>query len=352
MLSKEKMKDNKRRSRVSQSEILLVGVSQRIRPVASALSTLSVPVVKTKWHERIVDEIGDKATAVILVAPLVTVDMSRAVKRIHDRHRVPLFAVIKKELPDSQIRKIYESGANAVLEWPREARIFPGLIAEMIALEQVRGKTGAPDEALSRSIEARLKLGLRRGLKIHTHEGVAFLSGMVDALWKKGKVEDIIARVPGVKGVVAHHLHVSSSGLADRVVSNKVRSVLRSTSDIDTTTISMSVRNGHVSLAGSAADRLELERMNEIISHVKGVRGIDNLATVSRLQKEKDHVIARRIRKVLALLFPREKVSVSVFGGVAVLSGRVRILTIKREVEKLAREDNAVHRVINKIEVI
>jgi osmotically-inducible protein OsmY len=128
--------------------------------------------------------------------------------------------------------------------------------------------------------------------------------------------------------------------------------VLRSTSDIDTTTISMSVRNGYVSLAGSAADRLELERINEIISHVKGVRGIDNLATVSRLQKEKDHVIARRIHKVLALLFPREKVSVSVFGGVAVLSGRVELLSIKREVENLAREDRAVRRVINKIEVI
>jgi osmotically-inducible protein OsmY len=75
--------------------------------------------------------------------------------------------------------------------------------------------------------------------------------------------------------------------------------------------------------SGSVADRLELERLNEIVSHVKGVREIDNLATVSPLQEDKDRVVARRVHNVFTLFFPLEKVSVSVFGGVAVLSGRV-----------------------------
>jgi osmotically-inducible protein OsmY len=226
-------------------------------------------------------------------------------------------------------------------------------MAEMLAFEMVRGKTKGPDNALKRSIEAHLKAigGLRRGIQIAVHDGVVSLWGTVDSLWRKAQLEDTISRIPGVLHMVTRDLRVAPSGLSDREIVRKVRSLLRIASEIDPTTLSVAVRNGIVTLAGSARDRGELERLNESIKTAKGVRGMENLVTISRSQKEKDHIVSRRINRVLSRLYPRKDVSTSVFAGVAVLSGQVDRLKAKIDIEEIVRRDRGVERVINKITI-
>jgi hypothetical protein len=73
------------------------------------------------------------------------------------------------------------------------------------------------------------------------------------------------------------------------------------------------------------------------------------LVTISIAEKEKDHMISRRVNESVSTLFPYQDVGVSCFGGIAVLSGRVDRLKTKAEVDELVREDRRVGRVINKI---
>jgi len=264
-----------------------------------------------------------------------------------------VIVVVQGEIRDSQARRVYGAGADVVVEWPKEGSLFPNLVAEMSAFQQVRGKPTDSDNALARSIEAHLKSvpGLGRKIRVQARHGVASLTGRVDSLWKKTKLEQMVSNVPGVTRVVTGSLHVSHSGLPDREIARAVRAALRDAPDVDKRTISVGVRNGRVSLAGSAADRMEVRRLDEIVRNVKGVRDVDNLVVVSLRQKEKDSVVARRSTKSVSSHFPEVDVSVSVFGGVAVLSGHVPSLRVKGWIEELVAGDRAVSRVINKLAV-
>jgi osmotically-inducible protein OsmY len=354
--ARKKKTGRSRGLQMMEPNIVLVGTSAQTRPLEKALDDLKIALVSTEWHRQISDEIGDATKAVMLIEPLPGINMAQAMREISGelgRRDVALFAVVGGRLGSPRARALYDAGATAVVEWPREAKPFPHLVAEMLAVEMVRGKASGPDDALKRSIEARLRsnTGLSRGVRIDSRRGVVSLSSLVDSLWKKRKIEDLVSRIPGVRRIVTRHLRVSPSGLADRDVAGKVRGMLRSTSGIDAATISVSVDSGAVTLAGTAADRSELEHVEEVVSSVKGVRSIENLITISRARKEKDHIVARRVQKSLAALFPRQELYVSVFGGVAVVSGRVELLKTKREVEDVVRGDGGVLRVLSKISV-
>jgi osmotically-inducible protein OsmY len=349
---RRKKKVKSRGLRQLEPNILLVGTPLQTRPIEIALADIDAATLTTEWHDQVPNELGEATAAVVLIEPLPGISMIEATKRFVG-HQAALFAITGEGLSDSRARRIYDAGATAVFEWPQEAEIFSRLVAEMLAFELVRGRATGPDNALKRTIEAHLKsvTGMGRGIRVTAREGIVSLSGSVDSLRKKAKLEDKISRIPGVKGIVTHNLHVPVSGLADREVVNRVRRVLGSASDIDATTISVAVRNGIATLAGSAVDRSELEHVKELTRTVKGVRGMENLVTISRPQKEKDNKVSRRIRTNLSRMFPLKDVSVSVFDGVAVISGQVDLLKAKSEIEEIVGEDRGVERVINKITV-
>jgi osmotically-inducible protein OsmY len=144
---------------------------------------------------------------------------------------------------------------------------------------------------------------------------------------------------------------VEPSGLSDRQIKRSIKSVFDATSSIDTSGLIVSVNNGAVLLTGTAESRAEVARIADLVTHVNGVRGIENRVVVETDRKASASSAVRRLRKIAANIAPRAKLDIQVFAGVAVLNGRVGDAQTRWRIERSLSEDDAVDRVINKIEV-
>lgn len=340
----------------SQPTVLLYGESSWNDSVEASLGSMDVLVLKAAPNVDLETHFDPTTLAVIFTAAGPKSDTSEAVSRLHDiypRSGPALFALVSRGTSADRIRELYRVGTTAVLEWPRERETFPPLLAELAAIEGVRGRATRPDLALQRSIEAHLSLdpGLKHGVRLTCRDGVVSLAGQTESLWNKIRLQEILSAVPGVRAVMVHNLWVPPTGHSDRDLSKSVRQLLQNTSAVDHTTLSFGVRNGYLTIAGTLRDRQELQRVRDMLVHMRGIRGIENLTTVSPSSKKQDHASAVRIRKALRTVFPSEQVNVAVFAGVAVLSGRVKMLSTKQKIQRRVELDRAVGRVINKVDV-
>jgi osmotically-inducible protein OsmY len=121
--------------------------------------------------------------------------------------------------------------------------------------------------------------------------------------------------------------------------------------DLGESTLAVTTDRGHVRLTGTLQDKRDLLHLESLVSHFKGVRRIESEVTISVERHRRDSRLAQRLNKAIANLYPRERISLTVVGGTVVLQGRVRLLATKRSVERFMSEDNAVERVVNKLEV-
>jgi osmotically-inducible protein OsmY len=320
------------------------------------LVDLTTEVHAVEWAPNL--DIGnpDNLAGVLFVGPVKSTGVRPAVTRLAeqlDAAEVPLFVVVPDGTEDRAVRALYRAGAAVVLTWPAEARQLGSLVAESLGTNIVRGTPDSSDQALVRSVKLRLREDnpLPPGLRISARQGVVEFSGEVDTLPRKERLLGAVARVQGVTGTVADHLVVAPSGRSDRAVSKDVRMVLHAVSSDVSETVSADVRNGYVTIAGSTADRTEMNRLIDVVANVRGVRGVRNYTTVSAEQKASDRALTRRVRRMLNDRFPRERVDATVFGSVAVLSGKVARLAIKRDLESTVLDHPAVGRVVNKVAV-
>lgn len=335
--------------------IMIAGQRRRASAVERALSQLDVAIERRAELDP--STRLPSVLAIVLVSPHGRETLASIIRRVRSMpeggERMPLFAVVDESPPDRQIRRLYREGATAVIEWPREGLILPRLLAEILAIDLVRGKNRTPDVALARALRARLRLlpWDASGVELEAVDGTVHVSGKVPSLWHKTDLEQFIAEAPGVQNVGTDDLWVAPSGLSDHHIAGAVRAVLRSTSSIDESTLSLVVRSGHVILAGTVADRRELDRIIGLLTHVSGVREIENATVVSPEQKMNDRTTFRRLSARLAATQPDLAISVAVFGSTVVLSGRVPRLSISRDIERLVRQDEAVSRIINKLQI-
>ncbi len=321
-----------------------------------ALEALRVTAWWAPWTEDAPDLVDPQTIAVLVVTPLGEVTVAQAVAALRQSKQAadtPVFAVLPDGAGDREARRIYRAGATAVLDWPWERRILPRLLAELLAVDLVRGSQRGPDGALARTLRAHLRLarGFGRLPRVQVRDGVAVLAGWVRHLWQRQKLEEIVARVPGVRSVITRDVHVEPDHRSDAAIKRSVRHILRDATDIEDSTLAIRVDQGFVTLAGSVSDRRELNRVTQLVTHVRGVRGIDRLAVVSDTQKTRDQRVATRLRNAVSQLHLDRPVTVSFFGGVAVLTGRVDRLSTRREITAVVNDDDAVHRIVNKLDI-
>lgn len=337
--------------------LLIVGDDARTLTVARSLTdSIKTRIEREKWSQALPLRLADEVLAIVLVGSLPETPMRRAVRALRDSpvgEAVALFVVVRDGTDEADIRELYRQGATAAFEWPRESSMLPRVIVEMLSTVELRGRAREPDSALARAVRARFKLmrAASRGVHVRVRDGYVFLSGRTDSLWHKPKLQSLAAEVPGVTGVVAHDLVVAPMPASDPEIRRRVLRVMRDTSDIDEATLAVRVEDGHVVLSGTVAQRSELDRVMELLGHVKGVRSIERLAVVSGKQKQRDRTVVARLRRLLAERFPQEQVEVSFFGATAVLSGRVHALVVKRLMEQTMLSDPGVARLVNKVEV-
>jgi osmotically-inducible protein OsmY len=337
--------------------LLIVGRLENVKDVISALEHLKVNIITEEAAVLALDKVDGRISAVVFVAPLPKAPLLRTVQLYRNSVQagsLPLFVIVPEKTSPARIVKLYKNGTTALFKWPREDVIFPMLLMEMLEIHVRRKKSSEIDNAFARAIRFRLKLvgsGIGEGIRVSVRSGIVFLAGSVSYLWKKQKIKDIVSNIPGVRSVFARGLVVSPPEVPDHKITKIIRSMLRATSDIEEETISVDVKDGYVILAGNVSDRKEMSRIEKIISNIKGIRDIHNLTTIAPGQKKRARAVARSLKRGISSHFPEAEVDVKVFGMAAVLYGKVSTLKVKRQIEDIVDENNAIIRIVNKIEV-
>lgn len=350
-----KARNPARVSRSDSSSLVLWGSPPRLGQVEKALRRLDLALIRATTGPPRLDA---RVLGVVIVAPPTNGEPpDRAVSALRADRRgsaAPLFVVVDNDTGDRAVRKIYAAGATAVFCWPREALILPRLVAELLGVSLVRGRAKGPRKALTRRLTAHLRLipwSTAGSRAVAKSGGEVHLSGAISTYWRKRELKRLLARIPGVTRIVGTHLNVEPSTRTDRQIAYAVRSILRSTTMVDDATVSVGVRGGTLTLAGTVSNRQELERIVEIVSNVIGVRDLENSLVIAGKAKKHDGVTARRLNGALKKWFPGDRVHVAVFARVAVISGKVRNLSRRLELAQFVGQEPAITRVINKLDV-
>jgi osmotically-inducible protein OsmY len=259
-------------------------------------------------------------------------------------------------MPGRTSRALYAEGISAVFEWPADADAVKRTMLRLTSPEPVRwGRTRTPSEiALEETARAHLDadatpFGAQLGVEACGR--VILLKGSIDALWKLELARQVAADINGVDDVIADGVEVRGVREDDRKVGRAVRAVLKHASSVDGSTLAVAVRSGEVTLAGSVADRQEARRALQLVRQVRGVRKIQDYLVVSKKAKRHDRSLARRVRRALTSRYPRMPIDLSVFGDVAVMSGRVPSAGYRQRVRELVENEAGVERVVDKLQV-
>lgn len=335
--------------------ILVTGESSaRIRAVLRCLEGVRATLNGVKWQGY--PESLEPGFAAVVIAEPLSVGMANAIAAVRGQPAgklIALYALGEGNIPTQKARTAYLAGATAVIEWPREKTIFAGILTETMGMAIVRGPSTRADLALTRTARAHLRLGPRPGgsIRLSSRKGVVTASGEVRSLAELREIVETIAAVPGVKQVLTQGLRVAPSGIPDATVKRNIGAVMCATSEIDHGALLVSVRNGRVRLRGAVPGRAQFHDLLDRIATVKGVRDLDWEVDILGGTAASERDTARRLRKAILTLHPKEKIDVGFMAGVAVISGRVRSLVTKRAVARLVARDDGVSRVVNKLDV-
>jgi osmotically-inducible protein OsmY len=332
-----------------------VGSAEQVRPVTAPLRALGVEIVPAEDPASGLKQLRSATRAIVVIPPVGKRSTRNICLRLREglgASTVPVLVVLRQPMLPREQGSLYWNGAAGVFDWPREKVSLLRIVARVILVGQA-GRPLKGDEKLTRAARQRLRghpASLGNALTVTVVRGVAVLEGQVDALWKLDEAEADLARLPGIEDVVVDGVEVSDSGLADRAIARSVRAVLEGAAGIDVSTLAVRVAQGKVTLSGEVADRREMQRLVGLVRHVRGVRAIENLVVISAGKKARDTRVARMLVDEIAHHLPRAKVTVSVFGGVAVLEGRVPHPADRRQLEQIAEQHRFVQRVVNKVE--
>jgi osmotically-inducible protein OsmY len=336
-----------------EARILLAG--EELDAVESAVQELAVDVERAGNLDEAIAAFDVQVIAAVLVAPLPERPLPTAVTTLRDASGPtwPIFVVVPEGTPDVQSRRLYRKGATLVFEWPREALLLPRVALEMLEVEPRRSPATSEDLRLERALRARLALvpGASKRLRVQVRRGTAILAGEVYTLWKKRRIEQSAEQMPGVASVITRGLSVLPSGLGDREIARNIRALLRGATSVEEQTLAVSVNDGHAVLTGTVSSTDELERLQQLLGNVWGVRSLTDHTDRASVKKRRDQAVARRLQLMLSRLFPSEDVRVAVIQGVAVLTGHVHRLEVKRAIESCVSHDESIERVASKIEV-
>jgi osmotically-inducible protein OsmY len=185
-------------------------------------------------------------------------------------------------------------------------------------------------------------------------EGFVIIEGKVPSYWDKRNVFAIVSRVPGVRKI-SNRLLVDTDLVADNIIKSEIENELeRSRMIIDPSDIEVSVTNGVVLLRGTVHFRREAVVAEDIASWQRGVKGVVNEITVLPPEEAvSDENLTVALNNMIRRFFPLEgkDMYVKVNNGKVILTGTVRTLWARNEIEKEVRRIQGVREVDNRLEI-
>jgi osmotically-inducible protein OsmY len=117
-------------------------------------------------------------------------------------------------------------------------------------------------------------------ISVEVNEGVATLSGEVDAFWKKIEAGTVAFEVIGVVNVENNLAVVPSEDIGDEIIAENIVTSLENNIFIDAEDITVNVSNNIVTLTGTVETLYEEDTAVEIASAVEGVIDVENKIAV------------------------------------------------------------------------
>jgi len=175
-------------------------------------------------------------------------------------------------------------------------------------------------------------------ISVSTKEGIVTLSGRVDNLAAKNRVDRQASKIRGVREVL-NELTVAPSPLSDAEIVYAVRRRILNDATIVSQGIAVTSVDGNVTIKGEVANWSEAEEAELLASAVGGVKNVKNELvtryTATRSDQEiKNDAVAALHRDVYLTGFP---ITVAVKGGAVSLTGSVGNAYQKRRAAQAAR---------------
>lgn len=197
-------------------------------------------------------------------------------------------------------------------------------------------------------------------IKIESRDGAVTLTGLIDESYHRSLAEVTLSDIPGVRSV-DNRLEVKGApptANSDAWLREKVKATLLLHRSVNAKTTEVDLKDGIVTLRGSAVSQAQKELTAEYAKDVEGVNEVRNemlvaepLDRTSQSTKEKidDVSVAALVRMALLLHHSTNAIytTVAVRRGVVTVGGRANTEAEKALVTRLVKDVNGVKKVKN-----
>ena len=213
-----------------------------------------------------------------------------------------------------------------------------------------------PDSDIKHDVESELEWDPdidASDIGVAVKNGVVTLTGFVRSYRQKKRAETATKRVKGVLGV-ANDIEVRLPLFMERTDPEIARAAVEAIRDklpYAHESIKVVVKNGWLTLEGSAEWESERNRAEVVVRRLKGVKGVSNLVKLKpRLAPSE---IKAKIEEALRrnAVINADRISVTASGGEVILSGTARSFAERQEAESVAWRAPGVTKVKNRITV-
>lgn len=189
-------------------------------------------------------------------------------------------------------------------------------------------------------------------VSVKAKEGTVTLTGFVRTYTEKYAAENVAKSVYGVRAV-ANDIEVKPTTRTDPEIARDVVEAMRIDVRVPDERIKATVREGFVTLEGSAEWHFQREAAEGRARHVHGVRGVFNKIEVKSMVASTAEVKSRiedALRRSAEL--DARRISVSLQDGAVTLEGNVHTWFERTEAERAAWAAPGVSRVVDNITVV
>lgn len=115
-------------------------------------------------------------------------------------------------------------------------------------------------------------------IKISVKKGLVIVDGLVDAYWKKIKLENLILNIKGVTGIINKLAIVPTKDIIDEKIAKEIMASMEKHLNLDLYQISVEIEKGNVTISGNVSSWTAYKITHNVVNNISGVINvIDNL---------------------------------------------------------------------------